>query len=173
MDRVEAYARAIEGVVAAEGHDAEAADELFRFARTFEANEGLRNALVDPGMPLERRLGVVEELLGAPALTVTRAVVTFVVTAGRASELPAIIDRYVELAAATRDHAVAEVRSAVPLDEPTTQRLAQALAAATGKQVEVKVIVDPTVLGGLVARVGDTVIDGSVRSRLEQLRESI
>ena len=51
------------------------------------------------------------------------------------------------------------------------QRLATALGRATGKDVEVKVIVDPTVLGGLVARIGDTVIDGSVRHRLEQMKE--
>jgi F-type H+-transporting ATPase subunit delta len=51
--------------------------------------------------------------------------------------------------------------------------MADALSRATGKQVEVKVVVDPTVLGGVVAQVGDTVIDGSVRTRLDQLRAQI
>ncbi len=62
---------------------------------------------------------------------------------------------------------------AVPLDDDQVTRLAGALSSATGKDVEVKVIIDPTVLGGIVARVGDTVIDGSVRHRLEQLKERI
>ena len=93
------------------------------------------------------------------------------VAAGQASELPQIVDRFVELAAAEREHEVAEVRSAIPLDATQMQRLATALGRATGKDVEVKVIVDPTVLGGLVARIGDTVIDGSVRHRLEQMKE--
>ena len=65
---------------------------------------------------------------------------------------------------------VAEVRSAVPLDDDQQRRLSAALVNATGKQVELKVVVDPSVLGGLVAQVGDTVIDGSVRSRLQQLQ---
>jgi F-type H+-transporting ATPase subunit delta len=67
----------------------------------------------------------------------------------------------------------AEVRSAVPLDEDQRRRLAEALSAATGRAVEVKVVVDPEVLGGVVAQVGDTVIDGSVRARLDELRERI
>ena len=53
------------------------------------------------------------------------------------------------------------------------ERLAQALADATDKRVEVKVVVDPTVLGGIVATIGDTVIDGTVRHRLDQLKEQI
>ena len=65
---------------------------------------------------------------------------------------------------------MAEVRSAVPLTDDQKHRLAAALANATGKQVVVKVIVDPSVLGGLVATVGDQVIDGTVRSRLDQLK---
>ena len=68
---------------------------------------------------------------------------------------------------------VAEVRSAVPLDVAQQERLATALSRATGKQIEVKVIVDENVLGGIVARIGDTVIDGTIRRRLAQLKERI
>src|SRR5207237_7380424 len=100
----------------------------------------------------------------------TTSLVSFVVAAGRARDLPAIIAKLVERAAAEKDRALAEVRSAVPLTADQQHRLAAALANATGKQVEVKVVVDPSVLGGLVATVGDTVIDGTLRTRLEQLR---
>ena len=65
------------------------------------------------------------------------------------------------------------MRTAVPLTDDQRTRLADALGKATGKSIEVKAIVDPSVLGGVVAQIGDTVIDGSVRSRLEQLREAI
>ena len=95
------------------------------------------------------------------------------VAGGQASELPAIIDRFVELAATERQHEVAEVRSAIALDDDQIERLAAALGKATGKSVEVKVTIDPSVLGGIVARVGDTVIDGSVRHRLDQLKEQL
>ena len=68
---------------------------------------------------------------------------------------------------------MAEVRSAIALTDDQKSRLAEALGKATGKQVEVKVIIDPSIQGGLVAQVGDTVIDGSVRRRLEQLKNAL
>ena len=171
--RVEAYANALLEVSRAEGHLADIQDELFRFARTFEGSDELRSALTDPALPRERRIAVVEDLLGGKALQTSAALAAFIVAAGRAGELPAIVDRFVELAAAEQRRAVAEVRSAIELTPEQTDRLREALNRATGKDVEVKVVVDPSVLGGIVARVGDLVIDGSVRHRLEQLREQI
>ena len=172
-ERIEAYARALLEVARAEGVLGEVEDDLFRFARVFEGNDDLRMALTDPSLPTDRRMAVVEELMGGKALNTSAALAAFIVGIGRAHELPAIVDRFVELAAAERRHEVAEVRSAVPLDEGQRARLAEALSKATGKQVEVKVIVDEKVLGGIVARVGDTVIDGTIRHRLEQLKETI
>jgi F-type H+-transporting ATPase subunit delta len=172
-ERIEAYAKALLEVARAEGMLGEVEDDLFRFARVFEGNDDLRMALTDPALPTDRRMAVVEELMGGKALNVSAALASFVVGIGRAHELPAIVGRFVELAAAERQHQVAEVRSAVPLDEGQRTRLAAALSQATGKQVEVKVIVDEKVLGGIVARVGDTVIDGTIRHRLEQLKETI
>jgi F-type H+-transporting ATPase subunit delta len=172
-DRVEAYARALFEVAKAEGTLPEVEDELFRFARVVEGSDDLRMALTDPQLPAERRQAIVEDLLGGKALPTTVALISFVVGIGRASELPKIVDRFVSYSAEEREHAVAEVRTAVSLDETQRKRLADALGKATGKNVEVKVIVDPTVLGGVVARIGDTVIDGSVRSRIEQLKGRI
>ncbi len=171
--RVEAYANALLEVSRAEGQLAEIEDELFRFARTFEGSDELRSALSDPMLPAQRRVAVVEDLLGGKALQASAALASFVVAAGRTSDLPAIVDRFVELAVAERRRAVAEVRSAINLTQEQVERLRVALNHATGKEVDVKVVVDPTVLGGLVAKVGDFVIDGSVRHRLEQLREQI
>jgi F-type H+-transporting ATPase subunit delta len=68
---------------------------------------------------------------------------------------------------------VAEVRSATPLEAKQRTALAEALGKATGKKVELKVLVDPSVIGGVVAKVGDTVIDGSVKRRLEKLKEQV
>ncbi len=73
-------------------------------------------------------------------------------------------------AAASKDLTVAEVRSAIELSPDQQDRLKAALANASGKNVDLKVVVDPSVLGGLVATVGDTVIDGTVRSRLDQVK---
>ncbi len=172
-DRVEAYSQAFVEVARAENQGGAIEDDLFRFARALEANDDLRMALADRAVPAERRIAVVEELMGGVALPVSVGLVSMVVGAGRAGELPAVVDRFLQLSAEERKHEVAEVRAAVPLDERLRDRLAKALSHATGKEVEVKVVVDPNVLGGVVARIGDTVIDGSVRRRLDQLRERI
>jgi F-type H+-transporting ATPase subunit delta len=172
-DRIDGYATALSEIARAEGSVGEIEDELFRFARTLEANDELRSVLTDPAVPAGRRQGVVHDLLGPKASQVTTNLVSFVVAIGRARDLPAIIDRLVERAAQEKGRVVAEVRSAVALTDDQRDRLAAALGRATGNQVEVKVVVDPSVLGGLVAQVGDQVIDGTVRTRLEQLRAQI
>ena len=171
--RVEAYADALFAVARAEGTVGDVEDELFRFARTLEGSDELRSTLTDQALPAEKRQAIVEDLLGGRASPTTANLVSFVVGAGRARDLPKIIARLVERAAAERKHEVAEVRSAVPLTEQQQDNLAKALSKATGKQVEVKVVVDESVMGGLVARVGDTVIDGTVRHRLDQLKEQL
>ncbi|MBI2170254.1 MAG: ATP synthase F1 subunit delta [Actinobacteria bacterium] len=148
-------------------------DQLFSVARAFEANDELRQKLSDQQIPVATREAIIEDLLGEGAAVITRALVSFIVAAGRASQLPGIVDAFVDAAAASRQHVVGEVRSAVALDEQQQRQLAQALSRATGKTVEVKVVIDPSVVGGVVAQVGDQVIDGSVRSRLQQLREGL
>lgn len=172
-DRIDGYATALFEVARVEGSLGEVEDELFRFARTLEGSDELRSVLTDQAVPAERRTGVVEDLLGGKASSTTINLVSLVVGAGRARELPAIIDRLVERAAAERQRVVAEVRSAIELDDAQLVRLGNALETATGKKVEVKLIVDPSVLGGISAQVGDTVIDGTVRTRLDQLRDVI
>jgi F-type H+-transporting ATPase subunit delta len=172
-DRIEAWAQALLEIAQAEEHLHEVEDELFRFARIVEGNDELRMALSNPGQPAERRAAIVDELLENRSLQMTRAIAAFIVGAGRGHDLPAIVARFVELAAQSREHEVAEVRSAVPLDDAQVQRLAQALGRATHKNIEVRVVVDPTLLGGIVATIGDTVIDGTVRHRLEQLKETL
>ena len=170
--RVEGYAKALFDIAQAEGALDQVEDELFRFARTLENEIRLRDALVDPQLP-ERRVEMLRELLGAKASPHTVNLISFIVEQGRARELTHIIDSMVELAARERQRAVAEVRSAVPLDEEQRQRLERALRDATGKEITLKVIVDPSVVGGLVARVGDLVFDASVRRRLELAKENL
>jgi F-type H+-transporting ATPase subunit delta len=172
-DRLEAYATALFEIARVEGSLERVEAELYQVARLIEGNDELRSKLTDQALPVELRQGIVEELLESRAQPVTKSLVSFVVGAGRARDLPAIIDRMVQHSAADRDQVVAEVRSAFPLDDDQQRRLADSLAARTGKQVSVKVNVDPSILGGVVATIGDTVIDGSVRRTLEQLRASL
>jgi F-type H+-transporting ATPase subunit delta len=171
-DRIEAYAESVLGLVRAEDELDEVTDELFRFARAIEASDELWRTLGDANVPAATRQQIVQDLLEGKATGLTVAVVGLLVGAGRARDIPAIVDLVVERAAQERKKEVAEVRSAVDLTDEQRQRLAVALGQATGKDIEVKVVVDPTVMGGVVATIGDTVIDGSVRHRLDQLRDA-
>ena len=170
--RVAGYADALFAVAVAEGDLVAVEDELFRFAQALLANDDLRTTLTDQSVPAARRQQVVEDLLDGKASATTSALVSMVVAAGRAAELPAIVDAMVERSVASRNRTVATVRAAVDLTDDQRQRLAAAIRASTGKEVEVKVVLDPSVLGGVVTEIGDDIIDGSVRRRLNQLRES-
>jgi F-type H+-transporting ATPase subunit delta len=169
----DAYAKAIHEIAVAEGKLERVEDELFRVGQVVESNDQLRAALTDSLVSVERRQQVIEDLLTGKASPTTLGAVSMVVAAGHAGELPAIARGVVEIGAKSRNRAVAEVRTAVPLTDDQRTRLAAALKKSTGKDVEIKVVIDPTVLGGIVTQIGDTVIDGSVRRRLNRVRETL
>lgn len=168
---IRGYAQALFSVSEAEGALEDVEDELFRFARVVERQSKLREALTDIALPAERKRAMLTDLLEEKATPHTLNLLTFVVESGRARDLPAIVDRLVELAEERRERAVAEVRTAVPLTAERQSKLASALSKATGKRVDLRVVVDPDVVGGVVAKVGDQVFDGSIRRKLELVRE--
>jgi F-type H+-transporting ATPase subunit delta len=172
-DRIDGYARGLFELARAEGTLDEVEDELFRFARSFESSEELRRTLTDETIPVAKRLAVIQDLLGVQATATTVQLISMVVGSGRAKDLPRIADRLVQRASSSKKLEVAEVRTAWPMTEDERTRLAAALANATGKQLNIKVIVDPSVLGGVVATIGDDVIDGSIRTRLDQLKSRL
>jgi F-type H+-transporting ATPase subunit delta len=169
---VEGYARALVLVAHVEGVLDRVSDELFTFARALDTDEQLRERLEDQRLEPSTRLEIVDELLGA-AHPQTRAAASWLVHAGRVRQLAAVADQVAELAAQSQGANVARVRSAVPLDEGQRERLARALSRALDRQVAVKVVVDPDVVGGLVVTVGDTVIDGSLSTRLADMRAAL
>jgi F-type H+-transporting ATPase subunit delta len=172
-DRARGYAQALFQIAQAEGALEQVEDELFRFARVVESEHRLREALTDISLPPEHRAKMVQELLGNKASPHTINIISFIVQQGRARDLPKIVDSLVQLAAEERSKAVAEVRTAVSLDEQQREKLKDAIVRATGKQVELKVIVDSNVIGGLLVRVGDQIFDGTVRRRLQLAQEHI
>jgi len=172
-NRTQAYAAAMYAVANAEGQLSSVGDELFTLARAIEGNDALRDALGDPHLPAERRQQIIEELLGSRSSDVTLGLASLAVATGRGREIPAIVDALLKMSATEEGRQVAEVRSAIALTEDQQERLAASLTEATGHRVDVRVVVDPTVIGGLVVRVGDQVIDGSIRHRMAQLRDSL
>lgn len=172
-ERIRGYGERIFEQVARPEEVDEVEDELFRLARITEQSAPLRAALSDANSPVERRLAVLTDLLSGRVSEPTSLLACYVIRAGRSRDAVAALDYLVEIAAAERGRRVADVRSAVELDEDERRRMEEALSRLMRRPVELRVRVDPSVLGGASVSVGDTVIDGTVRHRLELLRESI
>lgn len=170
-DTVRGYAQALLSVAEAEEALDRVQDELYAFAKAVERNEDLREALTDAALPPERKKAVIDELLGERAHPVTATLVGFLVDAGQARLIGAIAEELAREAAHRSERTLAEVRVAVPLSDAKKSLLAEALERATGHPVELKVDVDPSVIGGVVARVGDEVFDGSLASRLTEAKQ--
>jgi F-type H+-transporting ATPase subunit delta len=170
---IRGYAEALSRLAEAEGEAEAVESHLFAFAKLLEARPEVREALLDPALPAENKKGLVSDVLGDRANPVAVNLIGLLIDLGRARDVGRILQELVVVSAEGREHALAEVRSAVPLDQAQRARLAEALSRATGRQVELRVVVDPSVVGGVVARIGDEIFDGSVRSRLREARERL
>jgi F-type H+-transporting ATPase subunit delta len=172
-DVIGGYAQAIAAIAEAEGNPERVEDELFAFAKAIETNGALRDAIGDPALPVDRKRATIDEVLGPAATEATRNALGLIVEQGHGRDLTRIVERVSALGAERRNRVLAEVRTAVPLDPSRQQRLAEALHTSTGKQVELKNVVDASVLGGAVVRIGDEVIDGTVRTRLDEAKDAL
>lgn len=148
-------------------------DQLFRFGRIVSGDAQLRSALDDRSRPGEQRSTVARSLLDGKADPVTVALVAQGVRSTSHPSVELAVDDLLELTATRRARSVAAVTSAVALTDAQSDRLAAALTRLYGREIAVRVDVDPRVRGGLVVRVGDEIIDGSVASRLTAARSSL
>ncbi|ATL66013.1 F0F1 ATP synthase subunit delta [Nocardia terpenica] len=147
-------------------------DELFRLGRIVEDNPDLEQALADRGKPAQAKNALLERLLVGKVEDITLQLAEQAV--GRShGDAGAIFDRLSELAASLRKQLVAHVRAATELTQQQREHLAASLQRIYDKPVTVHVQVDPTLLAGVVVRVGDDVIDGSAIGRLQRLRQSL
>jgi len=170
---VDAFVESIFSLADAEGVLAQVESEFSSVVRTIDSSDDLRSKLNDELLPSDVRQQIVERLLEGKAHRLTTQLVALVIGAGHARSLRTIAERVSSKVAHGSGREVAEVRSVVALTEDQQRRLADALKKATGSDVNLKIIVDPSVVGGLVATVGDKVIDGSVRNRLDQLKSRL
>jgi F-type H+-transporting ATPase subunit delta len=170
---IDGYAQALFAVARAEGVLPKVEDELYAFGKALEQHTELREALSNAALPAVNKKAVVRDVLGERANPLTVSLLGFVIEAGRGREIPKIVEELARMASTEREHVLAEVRTAVDLSAEQRERLAEALSRATGHTVDVKVVVDPSVIGGVVARVGDEVFDGSIASRLEDAKQAL
>jgi F-type H+-transporting ATPase subunit delta len=148
-------------------------DQLFRFGRIVDANDELRSHLDEETVPAERRVQLLDSLLGGKADPVSIELLERTVRSGRKHSVALAVDGLLNEVAWRRQRATALVRSAVPLTDEQTQRLSAALREMYGRDLDIRVEIDPAVRGGLVVRVGDELIDGSVAGRLAAARSAL
>lgn len=154
------------------GDLAEVEDELFRFGQVVSANPSLAVTLGDPGAPLERRVKLVQDLLKGKVRLATGRLVEVALEGFGGRGFEASLGRLVELTAAKRDREVAYVTVARVLSDAEEERLAAKLAAMYGRQVSLKVDVDPRIVGGVSVRVGSDLYDGTILRRLNEAKQA-
>ena len=168
------YARAIFDIGVAKGLYEAFATELDDLAAIYAGAPELREALENPVFTKPERRAVLEKIL--PRVAPSREVRTFallLLDRGRIGNLPLIARVYRELVDEKLGRVRATVTSATPLDPATQTAVQRALERRTGKRVIVTASTDPDLIGGIVARVGDLVFDGSLKTRLETLKSRL
>ncbi|WP_322766914.1 F0F1 ATP synthase subunit delta [Frankia sp. Cr1] len=148
-------------------------DELFRFGRILNRTPELSLALSDPAAPWPAKQELLARLLDGKANAVTIRLVQRAVAERYHGDLERRLEQLTVIAAARRNRLVAVVRTAVPLAGDQIFRLRTAISRYFGRDVQLQMDVDPSVLGGVVVRIGDEVVDGSVIRRLTDARRRL
>ena len=151
----------------------EVEDELFRFGRILDREPRLAGLLADDSTPLEGRVELLDGLLAGKVSRATGVLLRQSVRLPRGQHLDIIAEELAELTAARRERSVARITTPVRLTTRQEDRLRDTLGRLYGRAMSLQVDLDPSLLGGLVVRVGGEVIDGSVATRLEAARRRL
>jgi F-type H+-transporting ATPase subunit delta len=169
------YAKALFSLAQEENRAAQVREEVERLGRQLAESAELRAVLLRPLHPVAQRRAVlaaaVSERLGASSLL--RRFLSFLIDQRRLVDYETIEAEYGRLADAAAGVTKAHVRSAAPLSDAQRERLQRALQQQVGGRVEIALEIDPSLVAGAVAQVGDLVYDGSLRTQLRQLRASL
>jgi F-type H+-transporting ATPase subunit delta len=143
--------------------------DLERLGTMLETPE-LRRFLEHPAIAFARKEAVLQQVAGNDVSREAMSLVLLMVRRGRPRAIGRMVEHFGELLRRERGVQLAEVRTALPLDDAQRRALGDRLAEITGDRVEMKEMVDEDLIGGVAVRIGDTLYDASVRSRLERLR---
>ncbi|HEX3604683.1 MAG TPA: F0F1 ATP synthase subunit delta [Candidatus Dormibacteraeota bacterium] len=165
------YAEAYFDLARQAGRIDEMGDDLGRAVDMLQ-QPAVAEAMRNPRVPLHERVKLITDLtdgLGQP----TRNLLRLLLERGRIGILGAVLDRYRLLADEATGVTRVQVTSAVPLDQRLEQTIRDTLGQKLGGRIHTSVRQDPSIIGGLIIRIGDRVIDGSLRTRLQQLRAAL
>ena len=166
------YARALLDVAVKEKADLERSSaDLAEFARLFVDHPTLAKVLLNPAVPVPRKRAAVAELTArAGTSPIVSKLVLLLADRDRLVLLPDVVDSYRERLLDYQHVVRAEVTTAAPLAPDRAKALADSLATMTERTVTLATVVDPSIIGGIVARIGSTIYDGSVTRQLEKMK---
>ena len=165
------YANALADIVLEQGAAEPARKQLGDFEAAYAESGELRTFLASPAVTREMKHGVIEKLVARlGASRIIRNFLFVIVDNQRAHLLPEIVDSFELVLRQRQGVAEADVKSAVGLNDTQKKALLATLERLTGKKIEANYKLEPELLAGAVVRIGDTIYDGSLRSRLNQLR---
>lgn len=164
------YAQAVFGIASDQGTVARWRAELDDVAHVL-AESAMAAVLANTRVPLDQRLAMVDRVLDISPLALNLA--RLLVSKGRSAEARAVADAFGKMADQSEGIEHASITTAVALDRAQVATIEQSLGASLGKRVTATATVDPSIVGGVVVRVGDKLLDGSVRTRLRHLREEL
>ncbi|HLI51738.1 MAG TPA: ATP synthase F1 subunit delta [Thermomicrobiaceae bacterium] len=127
----------------------------------------------NPVVPVAAKQEAIEKALPNPDQRYVRNLALLLLERGRLGQLPDVVSDFHSLVLQERGIAIAGVTTAVPLTEKEQSELRDRLSKMVGKTIELRPSVDPNIIGGLVVRIGDNLIDGSIRTQLSQLRNQM
>ena len=165
------YANALADTALAQGAADAVSKQLTDFGALYAESTELRNFLASPAVDHAAKHGVVEKLIARlGASKILRNFLFVVADHQRTQVLPEIIAAFQDVVRQRQGIAEAEIHSAIELSAAQKAEFRQAIERLTGKRVETKYVLKPGLLGGAVVRIGDTIYDGSLRNRLNELR---
>ena len=151
----------------------EVEDQLFRFGRIVRGQDDLRSLLDERAVEPDRRAALLDSVLQGKADPITVALLDQGVRNDRKRTIELAVDDLLELTAQLRGQSMADVTSAVPLTDDQEQRLGAVLSRMYGRTITVRTQVDARVQGGLVVRIGNDLIDGSIAHRLATVKTEL
>ena len=168
------YARALLEVATAEADPEKVERDLAGFVNVLEAHGDVRHALTSPRIPSGTRRQIVERIAQKTGMEAPLGkLLALLAERGRIELLRDLLDVYRERLLAHHSIVRGSVTSAAPLAPEKVQALERSLSQATGKKVQLDVSVDPSLIGGVVARIGSTVYDGSIKAQLQRMKQQL
>ena len=168
------YARALFDVALKESDPAQVERDLAAFAALMSSNAELHGVLTNPGVPVTGKRAIAETLATRlNAASPVRKLLMLLAERDRLAIVPDLLDVYRERLREHQHVIRAEVTTSTALSPERTAQIQARLAKATGWNVDITTHVDPAIIGGMVARIGSTVYDGSVATQLAKIRESL